>query len=294
MNHCIVYQSYGQIDIINELIYSIYTLIKQYDYQQPPQKIIVYSDQIQYLKKYLPEYIEFKEIDRPQILKWSGPNRFLHRVKVEIIKDVFKNYECSILYADSDTTFLSRPDELFSKIDSGNFIMHKNEGLIASGSNITFKKLKKILKDKDLQTKIKIPTETNMYNAGVLGIPYSYKNLLDDVLEKTDLLYDHTGIHCMEQLSFSYILNEHSLGKIVLAEPYIFHYWNFKEYRAVLDNFFTYYSGKPYQLILTKIDIINPQVLIKPKMQYENLSFFPKAMRKLKKKRWMMPLYTLD
>lgn len=294
MNHCIVYQGYGQIDILNELIYSIYTLIKQYDYQQPPQKIIVYTDNIQYLKEFLPDYIEFKEIDRPQILKWSGPNRFLHRVKVEILKDVFKNYECSILYVDTDTTFLSQPNELFARIDSGNFIMHRNEGVIAGGANITFKKLKKILSDKNLQSKVKIPIQTTMYNAGVLGIPYSFKDLLDDVLEKTDILYDHTGIHCMEQLSFSYILNKHSIREIFEAEPYIFHYWNFKEYRAVLDNFFRFYSEKPYQFILTKINIIDPKELIKPKMQYEGLSFFPKAIQKLKKNKWIMPAYILN
>ncbi|WP_028982013.1 hypothetical protein [Sporocytophaga myxococcoides] len=295
MNHCIVYQAYGHKSVLNELIYSIYTLIRQYDGQQPPYRIIIYTDNIQYLKEFLPEYTEYKEINRPLIDKWSGPNKFVHRVKIEMLKDVFMYNQCSsLLYADTDTTFLSKSDELFAQIDSGNFVMHRKEGLIDSGSNIIFKKLKRILNDQNLQSKTPLPSKTDMYNAGVLGIPFSLKHVVDEVLEQTDILYDHARNHCMEQLSFSYKLNQHSKEKIIEAESDIFHYWNFKEFRAVLDNFFTYYSGKPYQFILTKIDIINPKMLIKPKMHYESLSFFPKTIQKLKKKRWIMPVYTLD
>jgi len=294
MNHCIVYQAYGHKNVLNELIYSIYTLFKQYDGQQPPYQIIIYTDNSQYLKEFLPEYIEYKEINRPLIDKWSGPDKFVHRVKIEMLKDVFKHNQCSLLYADTDTTFLSKPDQLFAQIDAGNFVMHRKEGLIDSGSNIIFKKLKRILNDKNLQSKTTLPSQTDMYNAGVLGIPYSLRHVVDEVLIQTDILYGHASNHCMEQLSFSYTLNQHSKDKIIEAESDIFHYWNFKEFRAVLDNFFTNYSDKPYQFILTKIDIINPKVLIKPKMDYESLSFFPKTIQKLKKKRWSLPVYTLD
>lgn len=295
MNHCIVYQAYGHKDVLNELVYSIYTLIRQYEGQQPPCKIIIYTDSIEYLKKFLPDYIDYKEINRPLIDKWSGPKKFVHRVKVEMLKDVLQHNHCtSLLYADTDTTFLSKPDRLFAQIDAGNFVMHRKEGMIDSGSNIIFKKLKRILNDQNLQNKTTLPPKTDMYNAGVLGIPFSMKHVVDEVLKQTDILYDHASNHCMEQLSFSHKLNQHSKENIIEAESDIFHYWNFKEYRAVLDNFFTYYSTKPYQLILTKIDIINPQVLIMPKMHYESLSFFPKTIQKLKKNRWTMPRYILD
>jgi len=293
MNHCIVYQAYGHKNVLNELIYSLYTLIKQYDGEQPPCKILIYTDNIPYLRSFLPEYIDYKEIDKPLIDTWSGPDKFVHRVKIELLKDVFKNHEGSLLYLDTDTTFLCKPDTLFAQIDAGNFVMHKKEGLIDSGSNIIFKKLKKILNNQELTTQTAISSHTTMYNAGVLGIPAANKYVVDEVLEQTDILYHHSPNHCMEQLSFSYILDKHSRATIIEAEPAIFHYWNFKEFRGILNHFFTFYAGKPYTAIVSKIDIINPNELIKPKMHYESLGFIPKAIRKLKRNRWTMPSYTL-
>ena len=73
----------------------------------------------------------------------------------------------------------------------------------------------------------------------------------------------------------------------------IFHYWNFKEYRPILAHFFEVYENASIEERINKIHLINPIELIKPKMAYEALPFFPRNWRKWRGNRWQMPDYQL-
>lgn len=265
MNY-IVYQAYGSKDILNEVIYSIASVLKQserFSYQ-----IIIYTDSKEYLKKHLPSIIVYEDINSQIIRSWRGDIDFVHRVKIMMLKDFCNKYKGNLLYLDTDTVFTSPPDQVFQAIDNGQLVMHLNEGLISNAKNPLFKKIFRTIKSKTYHIEgkeIKISSSQEMWNAGVLGFSSEKAYFLNGVLELTDCLYRQYPKHVMEQLAFSYVFSSH--GKLVPSDQFIFHYWNYKEFRGVLAQYLS--IEDTFVKILANYDLILPYQLIKPKLNFE-------------------------
>jgi hypothetical protein len=75
-----------------------------------------------------------------------------------------------------------------------------------------------------------------MWNAGVLGISKSVSNCYQQVLDLTDKMYSQYPKHVMEQLAFSYVLQNQT--QIHPADKVILHYWNQKDEYQILINTF--------------------------------------------------------
>ena len=84
--------------------------------------------------------------------------------------------------------------------------------------------------------------ETEMWNAGVIGLSQSNKAFFDDILDLTDQMYVKYSKHVMEQLAVSYVLQTRS--QLISAEKTIYHYWNQKpEYQLEIQKFFGDYTN---------------------------------------------------
>jgi hypothetical protein len=294
MKFYLIYQAYGKIEILHELLYAVYSLLKLYD-KKLPFELVIYTDQIDFLKNKLPPKVIYKSLHPELIKEWKGENDFVHRVKIKMLQDftASSTEECGILYLDTDVMFLQKIDDLLEKIAAGNYIMHASEGKIMDKPNLIFKKLNRFLLGKG-KGKTAITPQTQMYNAGVLGFKSSDKAMLEKVLQTSDILYSLYQKHIMEQLAFSFFMLQYSSNGVYSATTEIYHYWNFKEFRPILKHFLEHYSTKSYDFLIDKIHFIHPHILSAPKMEYENLNFFAKAIRKLQKNRWKMPAYSLD
>jgi len=298
MNY-IIYQAYGSKDIINEAIYSLLSYYKSTsDDVNNEVKIVIYADDIPAIDHYFSEKnLIYRPLTQELIMEWRGNIDFVHRVKIKILQDFFADYqEANILYVDSDTVFKTGPEQLFKSISEGKFVMHVMEGILKERANLILKKLFKYLYFNDILLKngekIRVSLKTQMWNAGVLGINDSNKDILDKVLDFTDSLYPKFSKHIVEQFAFSYYFQTE--GEIIPAGPIIFHYWNFKEFRIVLSAFFERYKGKDLNFLLGKIDEIDPQNLIQHKLKYEKLSNGGKFMKKLFGKDWQAQLKQFD
>ncbi len=82
-------------------------------------------------------------------------------------------------------------------------------------------------------------------------------------------------------------------GSVCEANREIFHYWNFKEFRMVLNAFFKQYQGLSTEALIDRIENINPRRLIKPKLQYEQTRGLRRVYKKIIKGKWQMPAYDL-
>ncbi|MBD0403457.1 hypothetical protein [Flammeovirga sp. EKP202] len=295
MKNILIYQAYGIEDILNECIYSISTLTK---FDVEIECIVIYTDNVSYLKEKLPPQFQyqFKELNDSLIKEWKGKHSFVHRVKIKLLQDYIINglsnesSTVNLLYLDTDTTFIQSPNTLFQKIENNILLMHDNEGVIDKvKGNLIFKRLAKFLR-KRKGARVEVKPSQVMYNAGVLGFKNTDLPLLDQVLQLTDEIYDEYPQHISEQLSFSVIFSHQGERHLEIVKPEIFHYWNFKEFRGVMKEFFEKYSS--HALILPNIDRIDPTVLHRPKAEYMQLSFFPKNFRKLFGK-WKMPEYEI-
>jgi hypothetical protein len=295
MNY-LVYQSYGSTDILNECCYSILSLLKHgFDLRQ--NKIVIYTDRKDYFSFLPSENLIFIELTNETIDEYKGPHAFVHRLKIKVLEDCTARFEGKILYADSDIYFLSKIDTLFNQIHDTNFVMCNNEGAISIKGNRIFEKFNKFITEHTEYLKsnnIPIPSTIDMWNAGIIGFQSPNKALIDAVLTTNDIIFEKFHSHVVEQLSFAYQLQIN--GTVTGASATVFHYWNLKEFRTVLAQFFKYHLGKSsIDEMIADVDSIRPDVLIKPKLAYESLSFIKKNLRKLKGKqnRWRFPDFTI-
>ena len=298
MNY-LVYQAYGHHDILNEALYSILSFIrlKQAGHHRDVE-IIVYTDSPALFTDTLGPRtdIHLEPINDAIIRQWRGDIDFVHRVKINVLIDCFSKYNGNLLYADTDTVFSQEISELFEAMAQGKVLMHALEARIEDRNSIMVRKLAAGLKKSMFTaadgTTFTIPLTTPMWNAGVLGIPLQYKGLLQEVLSITDQSYRINPMHISEQFAFSYVLGKSAT--VISAEPYIYHYWNFKEFRQVLAAFFEHNKGQDIDTLIARIGLIDTQTLHQPKLQYEALPMLRRSLKRKSGKPWQLPAYRLE
>jgi lipopolysaccharide biosynthesis glycosyltransferase len=295
MNY-IVYQAYGHKDILNECCYSIISLLKHH--HNNDLKIVIYTDNKNHFSFLPTDNIDFIKLNETSIQDYKGPFNFVHRVKIKVLEDFCKKYQGKFIYVDTDIFFLKNISPLFNRITDNQFLMCNNEGPITNKKNRVFVKFKNYI---DLNKNylnnhhIPIPSNIQMWNAGVLGMKTTHDSIIEQVLYTNDTIYPQFHSHIVEQMSFTYQLQKE--GNIEASTDYLFHYWNFKEFRSVLSTYFEYHINhhSSFEKLLDTIDQIRPDKLIRPKLEYEQLPFILKTLRKIKgkKHRWKFPHYTI-
>lgn len=282
MNHYLIYQAYGKAEIFHEAIYSIHSLLKR-----PSSlnfQIIVVTDNSKFFKQYLNNNIIYHEVTNDQIKQWRGSIDFVHRVKIEVLQMLSKQYSGSFLYVDTDIYFLNEIASLFDLIDEGKTIMCFKENAINKGKNVLYRRLNHFIQSKKNDSVI--TSDTIMYNAGVLGFNSNFFPLLDSVKSLTDQVYLKHPTFIIEQLAFSYYLQQH--GNVIETEgKWVFHYWNFKEFRQVLAHLFD--KHKSAHDLFDSFDKNNVVEMIIPKRTYESLPSWKRKLKKLIKNTWIMP-----
>jgi len=255
-----VYQAYGRPEFYLECVYSILSLLRFYNEGPPPFKIFVYTDNKQAMQGKLPESVEFIELPAGQFQAWRGDIDFVHRVKVEMLRDFTKRVSGSIIYVDTDTYFLKDPAPIFEKIGKGTRFLHLLEDRVDSKSNPILKKMYRFLKKRIFSLKdgrnVKMPVSVEMWNAGLIGFSSQDKSLLEDVLELTDLMYSQYEKHVMEQLAFSFVLQTE--GSLLPAEDYVYHYWAHKDFRNAIESFFAETKAMPLPDVVQATEKLNP------------------------------------
>lgn len=293
MNTYIVFQSYGAAELLDECKFALLRLYRVLGKDAPP--VIVYTDQPQEFEPFASLLsLTTREINAELIDKWKGNHKFVHRVKIEVIKECLAARQGKLLYMDSDTCVTSSLSQLFEHLDAGNVVFHVSEGQIGNGGNLHFRKWKQFLVDTDvLKDQSQDPLTTEMWNAGVIGLHSSHLPLLDEVLELTDELYPLFPRHTVEQFSFCYIFQKHRI-RISEASHIIFHYWNLKEFRSLLRRFFAKHTAIPLDQLAVITDNILPQPIVSDKMKFQQLPFFKKLFRKASGKVWAIEQYLND
>jgi hypothetical protein len=283
----IVMQCYGHESIFHECAYALLSLSKWYRKAKlPVAEICIYTDKPEWFNTFkgctLP--LQFRQIDMALIKQWKGAIDFVHRVKIEVLKDFIQNKEGNILYLDTDIVFTQPIDKLLGGIAEGKLYMHVMEGKVHETGNVILKKLSAFLKQHpsvQVNNKtIAIDPDVTMWNAGVLGFKTQYGYLLDDILAFTDTVFTQFPKHIVEQFAFSLFFQR--TAAIHTATPYILHYWNLKEARQILASFFLYFNDKSWDELIRYSDLVQIHVPMQEKVSFlENRSIWGK-MQKLK------------
>lgn len=227
----VVYQAYGRWDIIQQALFSIASLCRHFP-NGLPFEVQVYSDQTAELRSFFADTpnIRLVPITQDQIQRWRGAIDFVHRVKLEILKQAVQGSPNALVYLDGDTVFKTSPVELFKQINDRTSLMHVRESTLGEPGDPLTKKIGKFVKKKSFEVNgqpVQIPMATAMWNAGVIGISKKNTALFDSMIAMTDSLYSQYQKHVMEQLAVSYYLQ--TAGAVLPSDQVILHYWPQKE-----------------------------------------------------------------
>lgn len=293
----ILYFTHGSDEFLNEAVFALLSYYAHH--KEDENKIIVYTDNSAYFKKRLPQSIKYIALDKETIKKWKGAIDFVHRAKIELLRDFATRYTGNVLYLDSDTYFRTNISILFEHIQNGNAVMSLEEGAINSSPIKHLKDFDRYFKKNNHQltignTSFRFKKDVRMYNAGIIGtrVPESAR-LFDEALRITDYIYPEHPSHVVEQFAFSYLLQTQN-QRVIEAEPLIHHYWYFKEFRVILKDFFETYKDKSFEELLLLYTKINPEYLGGEKLRYKNASFTEKLRIKITSfRKWKIRDYQL-
>jgi hypothetical protein len=284
----VLFQAYGNEQVLAECRFALMQLL---NHNNPDEfTIVVYTDNESYLKHELGlfKHKTIRKILPGEINDWKGGINFVHRVKIKILQDFFTNNSGNVIYCDTDTCCTQSLRHIFEGISKGDFYMHLNEGQISRRGSIDarkwdnfFKKNAELLRENLLLH----PEKTCMVNAGVIGMNSTKAYLLEQVVSITDIIFPKFPRHNAEQFAFSYVLQQN--GKVLCADKEIFHYWDLKEYRILLQTFFAAAEKTPALQQQKILQHFLPQLLLREKLNYKKFFF----LFKLFKKKWSIEMY---
>jgi hypothetical protein len=75
------------------------------------------------------------------------------------------------------------------------------------------------------------------------------------------------------------------------ASPFLFHYWNLKEFRVVLQHFFQKYGRAPLSVLMEKSALILPENIVPDKVAYERTPSLNRRVKRWMKKEWKIDPY---
>lgn len=213
---------------VRQSLLSISSLRLLYE-EKPPFSLIIFTDNpssYDGMHQFFDNEIRCITLHEAKLL--SGKHSYMPRSKILLLKSLLTEQKGNLLFVDTDTIFLKKPDALFRGMDRESLYLHIREYRLKNG-----RKHSKELCPQDMHFKlatgreVKVNGETFMWNSGVIGLPAgSSASLMDETLEMLDSMYEASPFFHVEQLCLGAILEQ--TGKLKSARPFVLHYWHSK------------------------------------------------------------------
>ncbi|MGB0368153.1 MAG: hypothetical protein ACPGD8_02035 [Flavobacteriales bacterium] len=218
MSTKIVYLAHTQQRILDDAVFSILNLVHQ-GVEKLDCEILVGTDKPECFDG-LP--VTIWPVSEEQIEGWKGEIDFIHRTKPCFLALVAEaNPEHNILYFDADTAVKSSLPKMLTQIGGGQAIMHASEGTLAEAEMPVYKKLRVGIKSGELNLD-GLP-QTEMFNAGVIGIPAKHTGIFREVVASVDVFYPKLKVHIVEQVLFSYLIGKKA--SVIDSSNQVVHWW---------------------------------------------------------------------
>lgn len=220
----LIYLAHSDPRFIRQARFSMLALMEYIPEFGTDYRLIVFTDQAELFTD-LGAVIE--PLDAARIREFRGPNDFVHRMKIRALQEVMGKYPGHAVLLDSDNLTFKDPRPLFEKLEAGDSILNQIEERLNRPKSPLGKKFRRFFKKHPVipigSESLKIPMDTVLWNAGIVGIPEEKKFMLDQVLALCDYIYSRYQKHIAEQVSFNIILGIHT--RIQAGEAYIYHWF---------------------------------------------------------------------
>lgn len=219
----IIYLTHGDERYLRQAKFSLLTLMHHLGSSRSDVQIHMYTDTPEYFARFP---LNIRLAKKSEIKRWQGEYGFVHRAKIEVIREVFGGHDGHILFLDSDILVLDSLELLLGKLASGSSILWEYEKRITDHSDRQTRALHNILTKQshfELNDRAyNIPLDQAMYNASVIGINDRNRHLANDALMLTDALLEHGQSHVVEQFAFSFLLDQ--AGPLAVASKFFYHW----------------------------------------------------------------------
>jgi hypothetical protein len=160
-------------------------------------------------------------IDETQLLHWTLDGKYSHAAKYFALVRAMDEYRGIVALVDTDTFFMAHPRHLFDRIGPGKSVMCDQELPLAHHSYYAGL----LEKTKDGVAGYTVNGASAMRNSGVLGVDWSLRSVMEEVLELMSALHAIEPIHNVEQFAFSSVLERHTT--VSVCPDLIRHYWGY-------------------------------------------------------------------
>ena len=282
MNY-ITYLAHGNSGYINECRFSLLKLLQVYNLRPPANLgVIIYTDQPKSFEDFIPFFKDFKlETLNADILnKWIAGTGYVHRAKTKMIQDALLKNPGNLIFFDTDTYITESIDDIWSDISSGTVYMHMKEGVIDRQVSNAFHKWDRFLEKATIrygEKKFEYKKTFEIWNSGVLGLSTIHTPVLDDVLLLIDSIQQQFPKHIIEQVSVSYCFAQSY--PIKAAKHKVAHYWNLKEFRQLLEAFFSKNLEESIPNLVKKVQHIDAMAIQQQKNSFDRLPLLQRLLK---------------
>lgn len=252
-------------------------------YSEVHPDVIVVTDRKKEFFSRLPFAVKVETLSDDVFLNWMGPFHFFWRIKIcSIVHVLEKLRPKKLIYSDTDVvcklSLKKRMNEWRNGVTYMNLRERKLSGELQVKENKT---IWKKIKGKTFAG-VAIDEDSEMWNAGVVGIKQEDKGFITDALRICDsMLEQRIFLIRNEQIALSLALKNKS--NLESLEPELRHFWNNKsEWNMYYSQFTQKYDG---QERLAHFSEFNIELPLLNERQDAKLGFFGKLRRSLSK-RW--------
>lgn len=200
---------------------------------------VVFTDRPNFFVPYLEGLpVRYSLLTSAQLEEMRGPERYVHRVKLQVVTQVFRSHPTdNVLFCDADTFFIAPAAPLLRGLRPDVSFMHKREFTFADAVRIYAKfalgnqdeplhKFLALIKSRTFRVGAQAQqfrASQFMWNSGVLGLHRQVAGLLPEIIALNDALYRGSGWITSEQIAFSLALPVET--RLLPSTQYVMHYW---------------------------------------------------------------------
>jgi len=259
----LVLLSYGRETEYKRAIMAVLSFWAWYSGQKSDIRTIIFTDNPDYFKPFLPDLnIEYSLLTPQKLEAMLDGKTYIHRRKIAVIDEVFQSYPTDdLFFIDSDTFFVADAQPWLQSFAPGKSFMHLLEYSFEDAVNIYSgfnqekypKAFIKLIESKPFtvnHAKEQFNKSQFSWNSGVLGLNKEIAAYMPDVYNLTAEFFEATGWIISEQLAFSLILQTRT--EVLPTEQYVHHYWGQRQ-KTLIDNILNATLNKAFlQLDLTQ------------------------------------------
>ncbi|MCU0383192.1 MAG: hypothetical protein MUF68_03925 [Cyclobacteriaceae bacterium] len=271
----LVYLAHTNFDLYNELIFSVYSF-KRYHNDNKIQ-IIIYTDNVSYLQKYLREFsIIYISIRKEIYTNDEKRGSLVFENKIDCLLDATSRFYGNFIFVDTDTYFVNQCIHLFQQVHAGCLLLHKFEKKLAY-----IRHAKRLLNKEFIgNNKVyKLSHENEIWNIGAIGISSCHNFLLNNASILFNEINKVNKDKFSAQLAISMVFQNEA--KIVNADYAIFHYCNLKEFRPELKKLLSKPEATSHKFLQELVLSVNPVFLWKEKQEWKKQNWFRMPLFKL-------------